>query len=1278
MSVRLDSSLKLPDRFSLVRKLGQGGMGVVYEAIDRDRQSRVALKTLLNLHPVALYRFKNEFRTLANLSHANLIPLYELISDGNTWFFTMELVEGVDFLSFVREAADTSTASSMADDMTLADRLAPGMFREEALRTALQQLTEGILALHDRGILHRDVKPSNVLVRADGQLRLLDFGLAKLFAAGSAPAGGQDSNPDLANAGSEDATISANEIDEPHAALTGMRVVGSVGYMSPEQAAGAALTEASDWYAVGVMLYEALTGVRPFTGSSGEVLASKQTEDPVSPRHKGVQVPDDLANLAMALLQRNPRERPGGREILSRLSPSSESRPQIESLGSRGLPFVGREQQMADLQAALDELTRSRAVAVEVHGRSGAGKTTLVQHFLASLARQTDVVVLSGRCYEQESVPFKALDSLVDALYRYLASLRPVDASLLMPRDVKALARLFPVLDGVGAVQEASRGQRDIPDVQEVRRRGVRALAELLQRLGDRQLLVLSIDDLQWGDLDSAALLASLLQSADPPRLLMLTAYRSEYADRSECVAMIRRARAAQTEALAWREIEVAPLSLDESGVLVRELLGPGATASSDRVARIALESSGNPYFVYELVREVQARAGKEDSLGGVPRTLDLDEVLWRRVLELPEDAVRVLEVTAAAGKPLEQQHAFEASGVGQRPQAVALLRAERLVRTTGPALADEIETYHDRIRESVMAHLPGEVAREHYLALARVLETAGVSDVEWVASLFRQAGDLDRAGVHYLAAADKAAAALAFSRSARLYALSLETRPQQGAGARSILTKMADALANAGRGYEAAQAYERACEGADDRERIDLKRRAGFQYCVSGHIDEGRRAFSEVLAHDGQRLQPTRRRALTSLLLRRLRLELRGTQFRERDANAIPKDVLDRVDVSWSVAAGITIFDPIRGADFQTQNLLLALRAGEPFRIARALAWEGAHVGMVGVALKKRAHARLDVAESLTRRLNHPYATAITKLSRGVAAYFHGEFESCQRYSEEALELFRDHCTGVAWELETSIAFAHWSLYFRGEYAELTRRFPGLLAEARDRGARMAEADLITFGGPFFWLAADDPAGADQAVERVMGEWSRQDFQVQHFTTLTAQAQIAMYAGRYEAAWSLINQQWSGVKDAMLLYVELVNVYMLYLRARAAVAALDTTLDSAMLRRSAARDAVALSRLRPAHAQALAKLIRAALAHRERNGQAAIDLLTAGARELRELGWGAFSVPAERCLGQLIGGDEGRRLVAESEASLHAQGVRNIDRMVNLQVPGFGITSRP
>ena len=292
------------DRFLIEERLGAGGYGVVYRALDRERRIPVALKTLRRMAAKALVRFKQEFRALADVSHPNLVALYELSSHEDQWFFTMELVDGVNFLRYVRgdtypNAADTTSdlrspsnsGDIQAFDSTPGDPIsgpfaAAGALKLERLRHALPQLAEGVLGLHAAGKLHRDIKPLNVLVTSEGRVVLLDFGLVTELV--------------------------------PDQSLT-VDAAGTPAYMSPEQGAGLPLTEASDWYNVGSLLYQALTGRLPFTGTLPEVMRQKQSCEPAPPREVAEDVPGDLDALCRDLLRRDPEMRPAGPEVLRRL-----------------------------------------------------------------------------------------------------------------------------------------------------------------------------------------------------------------------------------------------------------------------------------------------------------------------------------------------------------------------------------------------------------------------------------------------------------------------------------------------------------------------------------------------------------------------------------------------------------------------------------------------------------------------------------------------------------------------------------------------------------------------------------------------------------------------------------------------------------------------------------------------------------------------------------------------------------------------------------------------
>jgi serine/threonine protein kinase len=1294
--------------FDILSVLGSGGMGTVYRAFDRRNRHFVALKLINRAGASALLRFKREFRTLLDVAHRNLVTLYELICDGQNWFLTMELLDGVDFLRYVRGDAPTGFAQESPSSREhrgvcgKTTEITPAVERADLnpgpawppfggvesasispagrpltgdqrsrLRAALRQLAQGIAALHAAGKLHRDIKPSNVMVTREDRVVILDFGLAA----------------DQGHGGEHRST-------EEH-------VVGTAAYMAPEQAASAPVAAASDWYSVGVMLFEALTGRLPFEGSVLGMLLDKQKFEPPAPHELTPDVPEDLNALCVDLLRRRPEDRPSGQEVLRRLGCRGATEDQaLDQTGAHlsastwapgtRATLVGRERHREDLAAALAAMRLGRTVAVYLHGQSGAGKTALLQDFLDERLTSGDAVVLAGRCYERESVPYKALDGVIDALGRHLARLPAAEAGALLPRDVGSLTRVFPSLRRLESVLQSPHRGFASADPQELRRRAFAALRELLARLGDRCPLILAVDDLQWGDVDSAALLAELLRPPDAPVLLFVGTYRTE--DRAtspflqalfEGDGLLSRDQnrgSSGAPALDCREVAVELLAHDEASSLALALIGEidPSTSSDQRnlVDTIARESRGNPFFVAELVRHVladmrehlESAVGDSAGFSGATKStkLVLDEVLWSRVERLPDEARRVLELIAISGRPLRPVELGQCTELAQDERVpLALLRASRLIRSAGRAETDEVETYHDRVRETVVAHLPPEAARSHHHRLALVLEASGQADPEVLGLHFLGAGLPERAAEFFVEAADEAAETLAFERAASLYRRALAHQPRRSSRESALRKRLGDALANAGRGADAARAYIEAVAHATAAEALELRRRAAMQYLISGHIDLGLATLQSVLATLDMTLPSTPLRSLASLLWRRARLRLRGLGFRERDQSEIAPADLTRIDVCWSAGVGLSVVDTIRGADFQARGLLLSLAAGEPSRIARSLAMEAAHTASTGGS-KHRASARLlAMAENLAHRVDDAYAPAMVTMGRGVVAYLEARWRDAQINCDRAETMFRDHCTGVAWELDTTNSFALWGLSHLGEVAELRRRWPILLTQARERGDLYAVMNLGTYLMSVVRLAANDPDAARAELRETMAQWSRQGYHVQHNDALWAAVQIELYCGAGVSAWSLIRQAWPALRRSLLLRVQFIRTSMQFLRARAALAAAaelrsSRPAEARALRAIAARAASALERERMPCPRAYAHMIRGGLAALGGDSRRAAILLAEAVERFEAVDMQLCAASVRRRLGELTGGDWGHAEVARADHWMTDQKIEN------------------
>jgi serine/threonine-protein kinase len=248
-------------RYRLIAPLGEGGMATIWRAVDEQLDREVAVKLLRSQYGTDAgfaARFKQEARSAGSLAHHNIVPVYDYGTDADdgTQYIVMQLIEGQDLSSVLRERGTLAT--------------------DDAVRVAIG-VASALEAAHRRGIVHRDVKPGNILITDDGDVKVTDFGIARA-------------------------------VSEASMTVTGT-TLGSVHYFSPEQARGDEVTGASDVYSLGIVLYEMLAGRRPFEGDSAAGVALKRLNEDPPPPQTFRPVPSGLSAIVMRALQREPERR---------------------------------------------------------------------------------------------------------------------------------------------------------------------------------------------------------------------------------------------------------------------------------------------------------------------------------------------------------------------------------------------------------------------------------------------------------------------------------------------------------------------------------------------------------------------------------------------------------------------------------------------------------------------------------------------------------------------------------------------------------------------------------------------------------------------------------------------------------------------------------------------------------------------------------------------------------------------------------------------------------
>ena len=737
--------------YRIEQLLGRGGMGEVYRALDTKLERPVAIKVLTAQDAdrrSLVKRFVREARAASSLNHPHIVTVHDAgqTEDGQ-YDIVQELVDG--------ETLRALLAVRLPLDRTI---------------TLAAQLGRALSASHAAGIVHRDLKPENLMVRRDGYLKILDFGLARVVV-------------------SDDSTVTTSTSGtEP-----GM-VMGTTSYMSPEQAAARPIGSPSDIFSFGVVLYEMLAGVRPFIGDGAlTVLNAILTQHPVPPSRINPDIPPAIDALVLAMLVKEPGQRPTADDVVRELDSNTllasvQARPQQPPRKTT----VGRQREREEMASLFEAVVAGAGTMVAVTGEPGIGKTTLVEDVLSEFDRGPHrPSIARGRCSERLAGTeafqpvFETLDHLlhsqtIGAFGDIMRRLAPTWYVRVAPLAAESISSERLIDDARAASAERMK----------------RELASFFQEISRVRPLVLFFEDLHWADVSTIDVINYLADRFDQLRVLVIVTYRpSDMVGSKHQFLQVQRNLTARH---ACRELALDFLHVKDVERYLA-LLFPGHALPAEFVALIYQKTEGSPLFMADLVQYLRDLGviAQRDGQWGLARNVpdiakDLPETVKStisgKIDQLDGQDRRLMAVASVQG------YEFDACVLSDVLQLDAADTEDRLAElATSRGLISLVETreYPDRVltlryrfvhvlyQNVLFAALQPTRRAGYSLRVAQALEGHYRDDAPNIAAelavLFETGRDFGKAAQYFMAAVTRTVPLFAYREAVLLASRGLE-----------------------------------------------------------------------------------------------------------------------------------------------------------------------------------------------------------------------------------------------------------------------------------------------------------------------------------------------------------------------------------------------------------------------------------------------------------------------------------------------------------------------